>query len=146
MTTYNKPLPIPDAVSEEYWNGAKRHELVIQRCERCSKYIFYPRAICPWCLSSNLEWVKASGRGRVYSYTVIAQTASPGFRDEVPYIYAVVELNEGPHMGTNIVDCPIEDCKVDMPVTVVFDDVTLEVTLVKFRPALSGVGGPGGDA
>ena len=135
MTTYRKPIPIPDSVSEEYWQGTKRHELMIQHCKLCSKHIFYPRAICPFCLSPHLEWVKASGRGRVYSYTVIVQANQPGFRGEEPYIYAVVELDEGPHMFTNIVDCPTEDCKVDMPVTVVFDDVTPEITLPKFRPA-----------
>ncbi len=136
MTTYNKPLPLTDSISEEYWNAAKRHELVIQHCKCCSKYIFYPRAVCPSCLTlpSSLEWVKASGRGRVYSYTVIVQASSPAFKGDEPYIYAVVELDEGPHMATNIVDCPIEDCKIDMPVTVVFDDVTPEVTLPKFKP------------
>ncbi len=137
MTTYRKPLPTEDSVNAEYLAGAKRHELVIQRCKSCSKYVFYPRAICPWCLSlsDSLEWVKVSGRGRVYSYSVVTQAANPAFRDDVPYITAIVELDEGPHMMTNIVDCPIEDCKIDMPVTVVFDDVTPEVTLVKFRPA-----------
>ncbi len=134
MTTYNKPLPTPDAITEEYWKAAKRHELVIQRCKRCGQHIFYPRALCPRCLFFNLEWVKACGRGRVYSYTVVAQASHPGFKGK-PYIYAIVELNEGPHMATNIVDCPIEDCKVDMPVEVVFDDVTKEVTLPKWRRA-----------
>ncbi|MBI4283869.1 MAG: Zn-ribbon domain-containing OB-fold protein [Chloroflexi bacterium] len=134
MTTYKKPIPIPDSVSEEYWNGAKRHELMIQHCKRCSAYVHYPRAICPRCLSDSLEWVQACGKGRVYSYTVVIQNAAPGFREEVPYIYAVVELDEGPHMFTNIVDCPIDECKIDMPVTVVFDDITPEVTLPKFKP------------
>lgn len=135
MTTYDKPLPIPDAVSEKFWEATKRHEFIIQRCRRCGQYIFYPRALCHRCFSSNLEWVKASGRGRVFSYTIIHQAAYPGFRGEVPYVYAIVQLDEGPRLATNIVGCKIEEVKVDMPVTVVFDDVTPEVTLVKFKPA-----------
>ncbi len=135
MTDYVKPLPPLDPVGEEYWKAAKRHELMIQRCKTCSKYVFYPRTMCPFCLSTKLEWVKASGKGIVYSYTVVAQNAAPGFREECPYIYAIVELDEGSRMVTNIVDCPIEDCKIGMPVTVVFDDVTPEITLPKFRPA-----------
>lgn len=135
MTAYNKPLPQPSAVTEEFWKAAKRHELLIQRCQSCNEHIFYPRELCPRCLSSNLEWVKASGRGRVYSYTVVRQAAHPGFSADVPYILAIIELDEGPRMTSNLVECQIEDAMVDMPVTVVFDDVTPEMSLVKFRPA-----------
>lgn len=136
MTTYKKPLPTIDSVSEPFWEGAKRHELLLQRCKHCGKHIFYPRVVCPYCLalSDKLEWVKACGEGRVYSFTVIAQASSPAFRGEEPYIYAIVELDEGVRLATNIVDCRPEDCKIDMPVTVVFDDVTPEVTLPKFKP------------
>ena len=135
MSTYEKPLPIPDVVSKEFWEAARRHEFVIQHCRTCSRYIFYPRVLCPRCLSSNLEWVKSSGKGRVFSYTVIYQAAHPAFKSDVPYVYAIVGLDEGPRMATNIVGCNSEEVKVGMPVTIVFEDVTPEVTLVKFKPA-----------
>lgn len=135
MTNYNKPLPQPDRTTEEFWRAAKRHELLIPRCKSCNKYFFYPREDCPSCLSSNLEWVRVSGRGKIYSYTVVRQAAHPGFATDVPYILAIIELDEGPRMTSNVVDCRIEDVTVDMPVSVVFDDVTPKVTLVKFKPA-----------
>ena len=135
MTThYAKPLPRPTPVSKEFWEGARRHELRIQRCSSCEEHVFYPRVVCPKCLADGLEWVTASGRGKVYSYTVVRRAMHPSFRPDVPYIYAVVELEEGPHMTTNIVGCSPDEVSVDMPVEVVFDNVTEEMTLVKFKP------------
>ncbi len=136
MTTYRKPLPTFDSVSEPFWDGAKRHELMIQRCKACGKNIFYPRAVCPWCmaLSDKIEWVKSGGKGRVYSFTTVMQASNPGFRGEEPYIYAIIELNEGVRLSSNVINCKPEDCKVDMPVEVVFEDVTPEFTLPKFQP------------
>ena len=134
MTTYDKPLPEPNPVTEEFWKAAKRHELLVQHCRSCNQHIFYPREVCPGCLSSDLGWMKVSGRGRVYSYAVVRQAAHRGFRADVPYILAIIELDEGPRLTSNLVDCEIEDVRVDMPVTVVFDDVTSHVSLVKFRP------------
>lgn len=138
MTTdYSKPLPRPTPVSQEFWEGARRHELRLQRCTGCGEHIFYPRVVCPSCLSDGLEWVTASGKGKVYSYTVVRRAMHPSFRPDVPYVYAIVELEEGPHMPTNIVGCSHDDVSVDMPVEVVFDDVTEKMTLVKFRPPLT---------
>lgn len=134
MTIYNKPVPIPDIISQSYWDAAKRHELQIQRCKSCKEYIFYPRTVCPNCWSQDLEAVKAKGKGKVYSYTAVYQAGHPGFKNEVPYIFAVIKLDEGPHIMTNIIDCKPEDCKIDMPVEVVFADVTEDITLPKFRP------------
>jgi uncharacterized OB-fold protein len=136
MTTdYAKPLPRPTAVSREFWAAARRHELRVQRCRACGQHIFYPRVFCPACLSDGLEWVNVSGRGRVYSFTVVRRAMHPAFRPDVPYVLAIVELEEGPRLTTNIVGCDPLDVRVDMPVEVVFDDVTPEVTLVKFRPS-----------
>ena len=134
MTTYNKPLPNVDDVSKGFWDAAKRHELAAQRCKTCNHLIFYPRPACTKCLSMDLEWVQLTGKGRVYTFTIINQAAIPGFMEDVPYVLAIVQLNEGPRITTNIVECKPEDVKVDMPVTVVFDDVTPEITLVKFKP------------
>ncbi len=135
MTTYSKPLPRPDAVTEEFWKAAKRHELVIQHCKDCKEHIFYPREVCPRCVSRNLEWVKASGKGEVYSYTVVRKAAYPGFVNDVPYVYAIIELAEGVRMTSNVVGCNVEHVKVGMPVVVTFDDVTDDIALVKFKPA-----------
>ena len=135
-TVYAKPLPDPynAELSGPFWQAAKRHELVMPRCKTCADLFFYPRELCPHCLSQDLEWVQVSGQGRVYSYTVVHQPAHSAFREDAPYVYAMVQLDEGPRLIANIVSCPIEDVKIDMRVTVTFDDVTPEVTLVRFRP------------
>lgn len=133
--TYPKPLPHPSNLTRPFWEAAKRHELQIQRCQSCGHFIFYPRPLCPNCLSTDLAWTPVSGRGTLYSFTVVRQAASKRFAADVPYIFAVVELAEGPRMATNLVDCPIGEARVGIPVEVVFDDVTDEFALVKFRPA-----------
>ncbi|HWO93311.1 MAG TPA: Zn-ribbon domain-containing OB-fold protein [Dehalococcoidia bacterium] len=138
MTTeYTKPLPRPlnPQASGPFWDGAKRHELMMPHCRTCDSLFFYPREACPMCLSPDIDWTRASGRGRLYSYTVIYQPAHPAFAADAPYIYALVQLDEGPRMISNLVDCAPEAAYVDMPLEAVFDDVTPEVTLVKFRPA-----------
>jgi hypothetical protein len=132
---YRKPLPRVDEESRGYWEGLARHELWVQRCRDCAAVRYPPRALCPTCLSAATDWVRASGRGTVYSFTVTHQNHAPGFRDEVPYVLAFVELEEGPRLMTNIVGCAPDAVRIGMPVVVVFDDVTPEITLVKFRPA-----------
>jgi len=137
VAEYAKPLPIPlgRETSLPYWDAARRHELLVPRCTACGRAFFYPRDACPHCMSADIDWVQASGRGLLYSFTVIHQPAHPGFRADAPYIYALVELEEGPRMVSTLVDCPVEDARMEMPLVAVFDDVTPEVTLVKFRPA-----------
>jgi uncharacterized protein len=134
---YHKPLPRPlnPELTRPFWEAAKRHELVMPRCKTCDQLFFYPRSECPRCLGSDLEWVPVSGRGRLHSFTTINQPANAAFRDDVPYVYAVVQLLEGPRMISNLVECDVESVSVDMPVEAVFDDVTPEWTLVKFKPA-----------
>jgi uncharacterized OB-fold protein len=134
MAEYKKPLPRPTAASMPFWQAAKRHELQIQRCGSCGAHIFYPREVCPECLSSDLKWRQVSGKGTVYSYTIAQQATHPTFADEVPYVIAIVELDEGPHITTNIVGCQPSAMKVGMPVVATFEDVTPEISLVKFRP------------
>ena len=135
MAEYKKPLPRPTAASAPFWEATKRHELQIQRCGSCGAHIFYPREVCPECLSSSLQWLKVSGKGMVYSYTIAQAPTHPAFAEDVPYVIAIVELAEGPHLTTNIIGCKPEDVRVGMPVVATFDDVTPEMTLVKFRPA-----------
>jgi uncharacterized protein len=135
MTTdYRKPLPYIHKETKPYWDGAKRHELTLPKCRSCNQYYFYPRDFCPSCFSFDVEWVKVSGRGVIYSFTV-CHRGSPGFEGDAPYNIALVELEEGVRMMSNIVECPDADLTIGMPVEVVFDDVTEEVTLPRFKPA-----------
>jgi uncharacterized OB-fold protein len=136
-TDYRKPLPRPlsPELTLPFWEAAKRHELVIPRCRTCDYLFFYPRSECPRCLSSRLEWMRVSGRGRLHTYTIVYQPANAAFRDDTPHIYAVVQLDEGPRMVSNVVQCAVDAVSVDMLLEAVFDDVTPEWTLVKFKPA-----------
>ncbi len=134
MTEYRKPLPVPSPVSKPFWDGLGDGELRVQRCSACGAFVFYPRPHCPSCLSAELDWLAVSGLGRVYSFTVVRRAMHPAFAEDVPYVYAIVELEEGPRLMTNIVGCPPEAVRVDMPVEAVYDRVTSEVTLLKFRP------------
>lgn len=135
MAEYLKPLPEMDEVSRPFWKGCQRRELLLQRCAQCERYQFYPRPLCLHCYSDHLDWVRSPGIGRVYSFTVTYQNLMPGFAEEVPYIFALVDLDEGVRMTTNIVGCKPEDVRVGMPVQVVFEYVSREITLPKFRPA-----------
>ena len=134
MGDYTKPLPHPNEVSQPFWDAAKRHELQIQRCNACGIYIFYPREACSECLAADLIWIPVSGRGRLYSYTIAQAPTHPAFADDVPYVIAIIELEEGPHITTNLVGCQPDQVTIDMPVVASFEDVSVETTLVKFRP------------
>ncbi|HEX5367241.1 MAG TPA: Zn-ribbon domain-containing OB-fold protein [Acidimicrobiales bacterium] len=132
-----RPAPAPTVASAPYWQALHDHRLVAPRCLRCGTLFFYPRARCPRCLHDGLEWVPLSGQGRVYSTTVVRQALHPAFVDEVPYAFAVVELDEGIRMPTNIIDCDPAAVGPDDPVEVVFVDVDDDLTLPMFRPARS---------
>ncbi len=134
MANYEKPLPFIHDETRPFWEGTKKHELWLQKCRDCGKFRYYPRSICPNCFSYNTEWVKVSGRGTVYSFTVSNRPGTAAFRKNVPYNIAIIELEEGVRMMSNIVSCKQEDIEIGMPVEVVFDDVTPEVTLPRFRP------------
>jgi uncharacterized OB-fold protein len=134
MKEYNKPLPQPTPWSKPFWEGCKRNELLIQKCEECHNLIMYPKLFCPHCLSPNLQWEKSSGKGKIYSYSVVHAYAPTAFSKDVPYIVAVVELDEGVRMMSSIVQCNPEEIQCDIPVEVVFEKVTDEITLPKFKP------------
>ncbi len=136
MADYRKPLPQPTPETQPFWDGTKAGELRLQRCDACSNVIFPPRPFCPKCASRSVSWFKASGRGKLWSY-VINHRPAPGFEQDAPYAIAVVKLDEGPQMMTNIVDCPQtpEALQLDMPVEVVFEAVSEAISLPKFRPA-----------
>jgi len=130
-----KPLPRVDEESRGFWEALARHELYVQECGGCGTRRYYPRALCPRCLGDRTVWVRARGRGTVYSFTVTHQNQAPGFREALPYVLAVVELEEGVRLMSNVVGCAPDAVRIGMPVEVVFEDVTPEITLPKFRPA-----------
>jgi uncharacterized OB-fold protein len=133
-STYKKPLPRPNKLSTPYWEGAKQHRLRVRRCTICDHKWLPPSDRCPKCLSKEIEWIDASGRGKVWSWVVFWQRYFPSFEADIPYNVAYVELEEGPRLMTNLVDVDPAKIYCDMPVEVVFEDVTPEITLPKFRP------------
>ena len=133
-TEYTKPLPEILPETEEYWKAARRHELFLQRCKSCRQIIYYPRIMCYRCMSEDLEWFKATGYGKVYSYTIIRQVAHKAFEADVPYVYAIIDLDDGARMISNIVNIEPAKVKIGMRVKVVFEDVTPEISIPKFEP------------
>lgn len=127
------PLPRPTELSEPYWHACAEGRLVVQRCADCGELVFIPQPCCTRCQSRNLAWVECSGRGTVYSYTVIHRAPRPEF--DTPVVVAIVELEEGWHQLTNIIGCAPEEVAVDMPVRVSFKRMTGEITLPYFEPA-----------
>jgi len=133
-TSRPKPLPIVTEESRPFWEGCKRGVFLLQYCEACQRYQFYPRLYCMHCGADSLRWEQASGRGVIYSYTVIHQNKSPEFVNDMPYNVAVIQLEEGPRLMSNIVDAAPGALRVDLPVTVVFDAVSDTISVPRFRP------------
>jgi uncharacterized OB-fold protein len=134
-SAYDKPIPIPsnEVLTKPFWEATKRGELIIPYCNSCSTLFFYPREVCPNCFSKDLGWKKMSGKGHVYTYTHVRQAVHPSFQSANGHIYAIVQLDEGPKIPSGISGCEPEEVYVDMPVSVVFDDITDDYTLVKFQ-------------
>ena len=120
--------------NKEFWAGCKGHELRFQRCEACGHVRWPASIICPMCYSKEMKWIVAEGKGRVYSFAVYHVAYHPGFENDLPYVVADVELEEGPRLVTNIVGCRPDEVKCEMPVEVTWEDVTQEFSLPKFKP------------
>jgi hypothetical protein len=124
------------ATSQGYWDAARRQELVVPTCEACGHLFFPPRAHCPVCGSAELAWRAVSGRGTVYSYTVAHRPPHPVFAEQCPLAVAIVELDEGPRMISNIIGCDAERLSVGMAVQVAFEPIDdSDVVLPVFAPA-----------
>jgi uncharacterized OB-fold protein len=137
MAEYSKPLPVADVDSQPFWDRCKTHELAAQRCRDCEKFRWPPQAFCPHCHSWNFDWTRLGETGTVCSFVVVHYVSIPAFQDDVPYVVANITLDgtgEQITMISNVVQCPWQNVHVGMPVRVVFDDVTPDVTLPKFRP------------
>ena len=136
MSESARPVPVPTPETQHFWDGTRANKLLLQRCTGCDLTYFPPRPFCPRCSSRDVEVTAASGRGVLYSY-VINHGSHPAF--DGPYSIAVVELDEGPRMMTNIVGCDQtpEALELDMPVEVRFEAITEEIALPLFQPAAS---------
>jgi uncharacterized OB-fold protein len=132
--SYKKPLPQIGPDTEAFWEGCREHEIRIQKCGDCGHPRWPPALYCPNCLSGKTELITASGRGTVYSYVVYHVAYDPAFKQELPYVVALVELEEGPRLLTNIVERDPHAVFCGMAVETVWDDVTEAVSLPKFRP------------
>ena len=134
MAEESRPLPVPTPETKHFWEGTRAGELRLQRCDDCRHTYFPPRPFCPKCASRSVGVVKASGKAKLLSY-VIHHRPAPGFTP--PYAIAVVELEEGPRMMTNIVGCPQtpEALVLDMSLEVTFERQTDQITLAFFKPA-----------
>jgi uncharacterized OB-fold protein len=131
---WGKPLPQIDNVNEEYWKAAREGRLLIQQCPACGHKQWYPRAVCTEC-ASDPEWLEASGRGTVHTYTVIRQQGIPAFKAELPYAVVMVELEEGPLIFGSMPGVPIEDVSIGMPVEVCFLAAADDTGVPIWRPA-----------
>jgi len=132
-TEWERPLPVRDPVSAPYWEAATRGELVVQECAKCGHRQFYPRAVCTAC-GGDPEWLTCSGRGTVHTFTVIRQNHAKPFRDELPYVVAMVELDEGPRMMGNLTGCEPDEVRIGLPVEVYFVHADEGVAVPFWRP------------
>ena len=129
-----KPLPNINGDNREFWLGCKNHQLRFQKCENCG-YVRWPASIiCPVCLSQKASWIVSEGKGKIYTFVIYRVAYHPGFANDLPYVVAAVELNEGPHLLTNIVNCPVDEVTCEMSVEVTWSDVNEEVSLPLFKP------------
>ncbi|WP_433476997.1 Zn-ribbon domain-containing OB-fold protein [Spirillospora sp. CA-142024] len=126
-------LPLVEEETRPYWDAAREGRLLIRHCEPCGEPFFYPRPFCPRCWSDRVHWIEASGRARLYTYSVVRWNDLPPFGERVPYIPAVVDLAEGPRMMTELVGCEPGAAAIGMPLRVEFRDEG-EVSVPVFRP------------
>ncbi len=128
-----KPIPESSPSLAPFFAAAREGRLVVQRCAGCGALRFPPREVCSGCLAHEATWQPVSGRGEVFSYNVMHQVYHPGFTAEVPYAVVIVKLAEGPKITSNLAGCPVDQIAIGMPVEVVFEQVSSDVTLPKFR-------------
>jgi uncharacterized protein len=136
-------LPVTDTESAPFWEAARRKVFLIRRCNSCGQPHFYPRPFCPTCWSGDLSWEEAHGTGTLYAYSTVYFTDLSPFNERLPYVAAIVELDEGPRLMSNVVECELSELAVGMPLEVTFRQETNTITLPLWRPRRgpeSGVG------
>ncbi|MGQ0501246.1 MAG: Zn-ribbon domain-containing OB-fold protein [Panacagrimonas sp.] len=130
-----KPVPEVSEAARPYWEAAQRGELVFQRCRGTGKPFLYPRHWSPFDFSADPTWEKASGRGTVYSYTIVHQPPYAAFKADCPYVMAIVQLEEGPRLMTNILNCDPATVKIGMAVKLCFETRAGGFRIPQFEPA-----------
>ncbi len=134
MNPTHRPLPEePMPWSRPFWDGTKEGRLLLPRCRECEKVFFFPRAFCPSCHSEDIEWIESSGRGTIYTYTTVRTNPPSSFTEDVPFIVAIVRLEEGVQIMSNIVDVDDPRLACDAPVEVLYEQVNDDVTVPLFR-------------
>lgn len=133
MDEYNKPLPRGEGYHGEFYEFCRQHELRFQQCSDCGSWRHMPRECCNRCGSFDWSWQRSGGTGVVFSWTIIHRALHPGFADELPYAAVVVELDEGVRLVSSVVGIAADELRIGLPVEVVFDDVSPDTTLHKFR-------------
>ena len=126
-------LPVPTPLTQPFWDGCARGRLLLPHCRACGRHFFRPEVACTHCFATDWRWAEASGRGTLYSYSIVHRAPAPGFA--VPLVLAVVELEEGPAMMSNLVGCAHEDIRIGMALQVRFEPVAERVHLPRFAPA-----------
>jgi uncharacterized OB-fold protein len=126
-------LPRWSVDTKPYWDALHRRELLYQQCEACGETVFHPRGLCPYCLSDRLSWRKSAGHGTIYSFTVQHVHSAPAWRDKMPIALGIVALDEGYHMFAQLLADDLDTLQIGLPVAVVFDKVSEELVLPKFR-------------
>lgn len=134
MSATTRPLPRIHPEAAPFWQAARERRLLLQQCSRCRRYQHYPRLLCRHCHSRDLSWQDASGKGSIYSFSVVYRSPG-GFSDDVPYVTAVVELDEGARMFSRIIACDPEKVEIGMRVEASYERQTDELTFVMFKPA-----------
>lgn len=136
MSTADLPVPTPTVTEEtrEFWEGLRQSRFLLPRCDGCAAWIWYPRGFCPACGGLQTTWREASGRGRIYSYTVVRKSGLPGWGELVPYVIAYVELDEGPRVMSNIVGCDPDALTIGTAVHVVMPTSDDGGALFRFEP------------
>lgn len=131
-----EPRPVPEITGygAAFWAAARAHRLVLQHCPRCDRFQHFPRPWCTACLNDQMDFVAAAGTGTVYSFTVVRRTPNPSFTGRLPYVLALVDLDEGVRFYTNVVDCDPADVHIGQRVRVCFEDIDSEHTVVLFTP------------
>ncbi len=122
-----------DEESRWFWEACARHELILQRCGACDMVRFHPRALCPACLSAEIRWLRASGRGEIYTFTVTHQNQAPAWRTRLPYVLAWIQLQEGPLVLSNVVGAAPDALRIGASVEVVFDAAADGLAVPRFR-------------
>lgn len=134
-----RPCPDSRGAGKKYWSSGRNATLSIPLCTTCNKAHWYPRLYCPHCGANTLKWINCSGKGEIHTFTVVRQSAHRYFKSKVPYILAMVALEEGPLLMSNVIDCSVDEVAIGLPVKVTFEDAGDNLSIPLFKLAPKGI-------